>query len=256
MKTSRYFLLAATGLLLVISTTGLAVKATAAEVKVLSTIAAKSLFSAITPKFQHATGDILTIDFDTAAALQKKIESDEPFDVAILTDTSAAALIQDGKIMADTRLDFARIGIGLAIRTGAPKPDIGTAGTFMDSLLKAKSIAYANDGASGTAFASVLRRLGIDSELKSRIKLVPAAGVMALVALGKAELGVQLINEIAAAPGVELLGPLPPGLQSFIVLTAGAATSSKEPEAAKALIQFLRSPPALFLIKAKGMESG
>jgi molybdate transport system substrate-binding protein len=232
------------------------VAAEAADIKVLSSNGVTAVLRELGPAFEHATGHRLVIRFDVANVLKTQIQGGETFDVAILTGQVTDELLAQGKIAAGTRADIARSGVGVAIRAGAPKPDISTAEAFKRTMLAAKSVAYTTQGASGMHFASVLERLGIAAEMKPKSKLQQGGPVAELVARGEVELAVQQISEILPVAGAELVGPFPPDLQRFTVFSAGVGTSAKEPEAAVALITFLRAPAAAPVIKAKGMEPG
>ena len=171
-------------------------------------------------------------------------------------------LSQQGKIAPGSGTVLARVGIGVAVRTGAPKPDIGSLEAFKRALLAAKSVVYTDPavgGASGIHFVQVMERLGITQEMKAKSILnaqaatVPSAEI---VARGEAELGIQLISEIVSVNGAEFLGPLPGDLQAMTLVSAGIVARTKEPQAARALLGFLTSPAAASLLKAAGMEPG
>jgi molybdate transport system substrate-binding protein len=151
---------------------------------------------------------------------------------------------------------LARSGIGIAVRAGAPKPDIATADALKRALLAAKSVAYTIEGASGIYFAAVLARLGIAAEVKAKAKLLTSGATAELAARGEAELAVQQISEILPVAGAELVGPLPPELQLQTVFAVGIGSQAKMPDAAAALARFLTSPEAVCVIRAKGLEPG
>lgn len=154
---------------------------------------------------------------------------------------------------------MAKVGVGVAVRSGAPKPDLGSVEAFKRSMLAAKSVIYADPargGGAGIHFAQVLERLGIAADMKPKSKLITGINVVELVAKGEGELGVTQLSLIVGAAGVELAGPLPAELQHYTVFSAGVVTGAKEAETAKALIKFLTAPAAVPVIKAKGMEPG
>ena len=159
-------------------------------------------------------------------------------------------LIKDGKVVADSRVDLARSGIGIAVRAGAPKPDISSVDAFKRALLEAKSIAY-SDSASGVYVSSELfQRLGITDQVVGKSKMIPAEPVGAVVARGgQAEIGLQQASELLPVPGIDYVGPLPAELQKITVFSAGVAVGAKEPDAARALISCLASPAAAGAIK-------
>jgi molybdate transport system substrate-binding protein len=163
-------------------------------------------------------------------------------------------LIKSGKVVSATSLDFARVGVGVGVRSGAPKPDITTVAAFKQALLKAKSVVYAQEGPSGVHFAKMLARMGIDQDMKSRLRPMGAGLTAQAVATGEAELVVVNIASILAASGVDLVGPVPEELQAWITFTAGVSSAAKQPEPSRAFSQYLTSPSAVAVIKAKGME--
>jgi len=229
----------------------------AAEIKVLASNGVKEALNELAPAFERATGNKLVISFGLAAALKRQIEAGEAFDLAILPAAAIDDLIKQGKVDAGARAAIARSGVGIGIRKGAPRPDIGTPEALKRTLLSAKSITWAKEGQSGIYFASMLERIGISEQMKP--KIVPAASgveVGKLVASRKVQLGVILVNELMAAPGVEVLGPLPPELQNYTVFHAGVGVGSKDSSAAKALIKFLTTPAAGAVFRAKGQEAG
>jgi len=229
----------------------------AAEIKVLASNGVKSALEELAPAFERDTGNKLVIAFGLAAALKRQIEAGEAFDVAILTSAGIEDLAKQGKIDGASRAPIARSGVGIGIKKGGPRPDIGTAEAFKRTMLSAKSITWAKEGQSGIYFAGLLEKIGIAEQMKP--KVVPAASgveVGKLVAGGQVELGVILVNELMAAPGVEVLGPLPAELQNYTVFHAGVGAGSKDSSAAKALIKFLTAPSAGAVFKAKGQEPG
>jgi molybdate transport system substrate-binding protein len=229
----------------------------AAEIKVLASNGVKEALNELAPAFEREAGHKLVIAFGLAAALKRQIEAGEAFDLAILPAAGLNDLAKQGKVEARGRAAIARSGVGIGIRKGARRPDIRTAQALKRTLLAADSITWAKEGQSGIYFAELLKRIGIAERMKP--KIVPAASgveVGQLVASGKVQLGVILVNELMAAPGVEVLGPLPPELQNYTVFHAGVGVGSKDSSAAKALIKFLTTPAAGAVFKAKGQEAG
>ena len=229
----------------------------AAEIKVLASNGVKEALNELAPAFERATGHKLAISFGLAAALKRQIEAGEAFDLAILPAAVLNDLAKQGKVDARARTSIARSGVGIGIRKGARRPDIRTAQALKRTLLAADSITWAKEGQSGIYFADLLKRIGIAERMRPKIVLA-ASGVEVgkLVASGKVQLGVILVNELMAAPGVEVLGPLPPELQNYTVFHAGVGVGSKDSSAAKALIKFLTTPSAGAVFKAKGQEAG
>ena len=163
-------------------------------------------------------------------------------------------LIKQGKIAGDTRVDIVRIGIGVAVREGAPKPDISSVDAFKRTLLSVKSVTYAPEGATGEHFAKVLDRLGIAEQVKAKAKPNAPGRVAQVVAAGEVELAIGATPSLLSTKGVQFVGPLPAELQDWFVNTAGVSATAKQPDAAKALIKHLTTPEAAAVIRAKGME--
>lgn len=231
-----------------------AVTAQAAEMRVLCATAMRSVMNELGPRFERATGHQLMVQFDPVGVLKRQIDTGEKFDVAILTTPLIDDVVKEGKIAASTRADVARSGLGMIVRTGAPKPDINSADAFKRAMLNAKSISYTKEGATAIYLASLFERLGITEQMKAKTKFPPTGRLVQFVAEGEAELGLAAISTFEEAPGGELLGPLPSELQSYIGYSAGVGTAAKEAEAGKALINFLKAPAAVPVLKAKGME--
>jgi len=238
----------------------LGIKAEAAELKVLSAFGMQSVMEDLGPKFERATGHKLAISFATGGATVKRAQDGESADVVIALRQGIDSLVKNGKAAADNVTVVAHSGIVVAVRKGAPKPDISSPDALKRMLLAAKSISYvdpASGGASGIQFAKVLDRLGIANEMKSKTvfpnpKTPAAVGV--LVANGDAEIGVHVIQELIPVAGIDLVGPLPGDLQNTIVFSAAIITGAKDAAAAKALVDFLRTPDSAKVIKAKGMD--
>jgi molybdate transport system substrate-binding protein len=227
----------------------------AAEIRLISSNGVKAVVEELRPQAERSSGRQLTIDFGTASALKQKIEAGAAFDVAILTTEAIDDLIKEGKIAAGTRADLTRSGIGVGIRTGAPKPDIRTPDALKRTLLKAKSITYAQDGASRVYLEQMFDHLGITEAVKPKLILEQgSARSGAKVANGEAEIIMTLISEILPIQGIELVGPLPKELQNYVSFAAGVSPKANDMESAKALIKFFTSPAAAPTFKAKGME--
>jgi molybdate transport system substrate-binding protein len=234
--------------------------ADAAELKVMSSIAMQPVMEDLGPKFERATGHKLAVTFATLGAVVKRVQDGETADVVVIPRQGIDGFVKDGKAVAGTVTVVALSGNGVVIRKGAPKPDVSSPEALKRTLLAAKSITYTNPtlgGTSGSHFANVLDRLGIASEMKLKTVFPRdpgGAAVGALVANGEAEIGVQQIQELIPVAGIEIIGPLPGDLQNTLVLAAAIMAGAKEAEAGRALINFLRTPEAAAVIKAKGME--
>lgn len=237
---------------------GLANKATSAgEIQVISSVGMKAVLEEIRPQFERATGHTLALTFGTSVPLKRQIDAGETFDVVVLTPSIVEDLEKEGKVAPATRADIAKSGLGVAIRKGAPKPDISTPEAFKRTLVNAASIVYSKEGASGAYMARLIERLGLVEEMKPKTVLETRSGHPPVAVVeGKAELGFALISEILPIAEAEFAGPLPTELQGYVVFTAGVASNAKDVEAAKAFISFFRTPAVLPVLKAKGMEPG
>jgi molybdate transport system substrate-binding protein len=238
----------------------LGIKAEAAELTVLSAFGMQSVLEDLGPKFERATGHTLAISFATGGATVKRAQDGETADVIIALRQGIDGLVKDGKAMTDNVTVLARSGIVVVVRKGAPKPDISSPDALKRTLLAAKSLSYvdpASGGASGIHFAKVLERLGIANEMQAKTVFPnpkTPAEVGVVVANGEAEIGVHVIQEVISVAGIDVVGPLPGDLQNTIVFAAAIMASAKDAEASKALVNFLRTPEAAAVIKAKGME--
>lgn len=244
----------AMALALAICTTG---GANADDVKVIASTAIKTALQEIAPQFEKASEYKLAITFGASARLQPELEKGEPFDLAILSTAVADALVKAGKLVAASRVDIARSGAGVAVRKGAPKPDISTVDAFKRALLATKSLSYSDAGATGQFMFAMFDKLGITAEMKPKLRM-PRPGQASMQALAEGEVDMVLpqISEVVMYPGVELVGPLPPELQVYTVLPAAISTAAKSPQGAAALLKYMATPPAIAVLKAKGLEPG
>jgi molybdate transport system substrate-binding protein len=229
--------------------------AQAAEVKLLSAAGFRGVMNELAPQFERTTSHKVVGTFDSTGALRRQIDGGESFDVVMLAPEVIDDLIKQGKVASGTRVDVARAGLGVAVRAGAAKPDIASVDGFKRALIGAKSVSYVGEGLSGAYFVGLLDRLGIAEQMKPKLKPMAVADVNKAGASGEAELVVHLIPGMQGAPGIDLVGPLPAELQTYIGFSAGLGSTAKEPEAAKALINFLKSEAAVPAIKAKGLET-
>ena len=224
------------------------------DIRVLSTHAVLDLLNELGPKFERATGLRLSIGYDPAKAVKRQIENGAAFDVAIVTRPVFDDLAAQGNILLETRADIGRSGLGVAVRKGAPKPDIATTEAFKRALLATKSVVRSTEGTSGIYFEKLLDRLGIAEAMRDKVKLGPSGRVAELVARGEADMAVQQIPELLPVTGAQYAGPFPPELQLYSEFAAGVASASKQREAAKAFIATLTTPEAIALFKAAGLE--
>ena len=235
---------------------GLSPAALAVELKVIAGGSMMVSLSALTPEFEKATGHKLSTHFDSTPNIIARVTSGTPFDVVVVPvdvfrDDGAKARIAPGPTT-----DIARVGYGVIVRAGTPKPDISTPDAFKSALLAAPSVAFLPASAAGAYVTKVFERLGIAEEMKAKTRIQTApAQIAPAVAKGDAELGVFLTN-VLIAPGVELVGSFPGDLQQELVFTSAIAADTKEADAARALIDYLKTPAAVAVIKAAGMTPG
>jgi molybdate transport system substrate-binding protein len=206
------------------------------------------------PDFERASGHRLVVSYDPAKIMLRRIAAGESADLAILGQAAIDTLTEQGKIDADSRRTLGRCGVGIAVRAGAPKPDISTVDALKRALLETKSIAYTVEGASGMHFAGLIERLGIADQVKAKARTQPGGLTAELVASGDVELAVQQIPELLAVRGVDLVGPLPQQVQSISVVAAGIFAWTPERKAAQALLDFLMTPASTRVFRAKGLE--
>jgi molybdate transport system substrate-binding protein len=233
--------------------------AQAAELRLLISGAIKAAMADIKPLFEQATEHKLVVLSDTSGRIAKRIADGEETDLIIVTSGGIDDLVKQGKVVVGSKAVLARSGIGAVVRKGAPKPDISTPEKFKDALLAAKTVAYTNPasgGASGAYFSRMLEQLGITDVVSKKAKLGDGGPIAQIVARGEAEFGIQQIPELLAYPGVDYVGPLPGPLQLFTRLAAGIPANGAQTDAARALLEFLGSPPAVSVMQAKGLEPG
>jgi molybdate transport system substrate-binding protein len=226
----------------------------AAEIGVLTSNSSRTVLDALAPAFERASGLRCAVRFDSAKSMLARIEGGETGDIVIL----GAAVLEDleklGTIRAGSRRLFARSRVGVAVREGAPKPDISTVEAFKRALLDAKSVAHTVHGASGMYVPILLERLGIAAQVKPKTVTRPGGYIGGVVASGEAEMAVQQIVELKAVPGIDIVGPLPDEIQQVIETAAGIFTASAQPDAAEELIRFLLAPAAARVFEEVGLE--
>lgn len=233
--------------------------ARAADVHVMISGGLTAAFKKLAPEFERTTGNKVVVAYGpsmgtTVNAIPMRLERGEPADVLIMVGYALGDLIKKGKVAADSRVDLVKSPIGIAVKSGTPHPDISTADAVKRALLATKSVAY-SDSASGVYVSTeMFDKLGIKDQMKDKARMIPATPVGEIVAHGEAELGFQQISELKPVAGIDIVGPLPDALQKITIFSAGIATSSKEPEAGKALIRFLASPAARETIVDSGLD--
>jgi molybdate transport system substrate-binding protein len=227
---------------------------TAAEVKLFSAIAVRAVINEIMPDFEKKSGHKVSVKFEVNPVVKKQIEAGETFDVVLVNPEFVDELTKLGKVAQGSGESFGRIGMGVGIKAGAPKPDLSSVAAFKASLLAAKSVAYAGEGSSGIYFVGLLEKLGIGTAMKDKLKPVGGGLTGQLVAKGDYELGVVPVTTILAAPGAELAGYFPSELQSYIDFGVGLSAATKEVDASKALLAFLRSAEIDAILKKRGVD--
>ncbi len=230
--------------------------AQAAEIRACGARATSTILGEIGPDFERATGHRITVKIDVAAAMARRFEAGEPCDLLLVIDNQLDGLITRGKILAESRTVLARSGIGVEVRAGAPKPDIGSVEAFKRAVLEARSVAYLKEGASGVYLAGLFERLGIARAVEPKLTRPDTDIVSKLVAEGRIELGLVVITQILTTPGVELVGPLPAEIQSYLVFAAGVSATSPARGPALDLLKFMRGERAARALRAQGMEPG
>jgi molybdate transport system substrate-binding protein len=227
--------------------------AQSAEVRVFCTGAARGAFTELAPQFERASGHKLVAEFGLPPALMRKVDAGEPYDVLILS-YDVAGLVQQGKLAAESRTVLGRYGIGIAVPQGAPRPDVSSPESFKRALLDAKAIATSGEGSSGRYVASLLERLGIADEVKPKIKTGGAGSAAQFLAKREVDFAVIGLPPVIGVPGVEWAGLIPEELQNWALFTAGLNANAKEADAGRALLNFLKSPTAAAVFKAKGLD--
>ncbi len=229
------------------------------EIKVVTSGGFTAAYLELVPQYEGATHNKLSTEFGpsmgtTHNAIPVRLERGEKIDVVIMAAPALDDLIKQGKVRTDGRMDLIKSYIGMAVKAGAPKPDISTVDALKKTLLNAKSIAY-SDSASGVYLSTELfPKLGILDQIKNKSKRIEADPVGGVVATGEFEIGFQQISELLPVKGIDIVGPLPAGAQKITVFAAGIPTTSTHPEAGKALIQWLASPAAYAAIRKSGVE--
>lgn len=224
------------------------------RLRLVSTLAVMGAMRDLAALYETGTGHAIDADYAPTVALQRRLRGGEAADVAILTAQGIDDLIREGLIRAGTRTDVAVSLIGIAVKAGAPRPDIASVGAFRAALLAARSVAWSRIGASGIYFAALIRRLGIEAEVIAKAVIVPSGFTAERVASGEAELAVQQISELLVVPGIDVVGPLPAEIQTAATFSAGLLTKSVQSEDAASLLRFLASAQAGPILRRSGLE--
>ena len=228
----------------------------AAEIKVLSTQATEQAYRELAPQFEQASGHKVTTVFTGTLDVQKRIAAGESYDIILMAGPAIDDFIKAGKVVPGSRVDIARSGVGVAVKAGAPKPDIGSTEAVKKTLLAAKSIGYST-GPSGVYLTGLFQRLGVADAIKGKLKQTPTGVFVGnIVASGEAEIGFQQVSELAHFPGVDFVGPLPADIQEVTVFSAGLQVGAKETEPAKSWLKFLTAPEHAAAFTSRGLTPG
>jgi molybdate transport system substrate-binding protein len=227
--------------------------AQAAEIQLFASGAARRSLEEIVPQFERASGHKLVIQYELPPALVRKVDAGEPFDVLILS-YDVEGLIKQGKLAEGSRVALGRIGVGVAVRRGDPKPEFGSVEAFKKSLLDAKSFATSGDGSSGRHVTRLIERLGIAEQVKHKIKTGPSGTTAKLLSAGEVDFVVSGLPPLLGPTNIEWLGYLPEELNEWLVFSGGINVKAKEPGAGRAFLNFLTTAPAAAVFKANGLE--
>jgi molybdate transport system substrate-binding protein len=224
------------------------------EIKVLSSIATREAYLELVPQFERASGHKVSTTWAGTTAIMQRMAAGETYDVVMISSTELGELTRQGKIVSGSRADLAKSGIGIAVRAGAPHPDVSSSAALKQALLAAKTVGYTS-GPSGVYMAGLIERMGIAAEVKPKHRTVPSGGTVGtIVASGDAEIGFQQVSELVHIPGIDYIGPLPADVQCITVFSCGLQTGAPQPDAAKALVEFLTTPAAVAVMQKHGLE--
>ena len=226
-----------------------------AEIKVLSSIATKEAYLELVPQFESATGHRVATTWAGTTAIMQRMAAGERYDLIVISSTELDELIRQGKIVSGSRVDLAKSGIGIAVRAGAPRPDVRSRAALKQALLAAKTVGYTS-GPSGVYMAGLIEKMGIAAEVNPKHRGVPSGGTIGtIVASGGAEIGFQQVSELVHIAGIDYIGPLPPDIQCITVFSCGLQADASQPDAAKALMAFLTTPAAKNVMTKHGLET-
>ena len=228
--------------------------ASAAEIKVLSTQATEQSYRELVPQFEKATGHKVTTIFTGTLDADKRVAANEQHDLLIMSQSSIDAHVKGGKVVQGSRVDLARSGVAVGVKTGAPKPDISSVDALKRTILNAKSIGYST-GPSGNYIVALFERLGVLDQVKPKMKQTPTGVfVGSIIASGEVEIGFQQVSELSQYEGVDYVGPLPAEVQNYTTFSSGILSNAKEAEPARALVRYITSPQAGAVYRKRGME--
>lgn len=223
--------------------------------KLISSMATRAVLAELASQYELSTGQAVTAEAAGGVDVARRVQAGEPVDIVVLASKAIDKLLAEGKLLAGSRVDLVRSGVAVAVRAGAPRPDIATEEALKRAVQAAKSLSYST-GPSGVYLEKMFERWGILAQIRSRI-VVPPPGVPvgSLVASGAAELGFQQLSELMSLAGIEVLGPLPPAIQTVTIFSGGISTQCGRPDAARAVLSYMASPAALSVKQRHGMEA-
>lgn len=229
-------------------------QAMASEIKVIASVAFKEAYLAMIPEFEKSTGHHVTTLWLPTVEVMSRMKGGEAADLVIIAGNGIDELTKLGKIQSGSRQDYVKSGIGIGMRKGSVKPDIRSAEAVKAALLNAKSVAYST-GPSGVYLVSLFQKMGVTEAIAPKLKVIQGEPVGAVVERGEAEIGFQQVPEILSVPGIDLVGPLPPEIQFVTIFAFGIHEQVRDVAATKALMQTLKSDPAVPFIKKYGLET-
>jgi molybdate transport system substrate-binding protein len=225
-----------------------------ALIKLISSMATKQVLADVVAQFHQQSADRVEVESVGGVDAAKRVQAGEAFDAVALAANAIEQLITAGKVLTGSRVDLVTSGVAVAVRAGAPRPDIGSEAAVKQAVLAARSLSYST-GPSGVQLAKLFERWGIAEQLKDRlVQAPPGVPVGRLVASGEVELGFQQLSELLHLPGIDVLGPLPPAIQIITTFSAGVAATSTQPEAVRALLAFMASPAVDEAKRRNGMD--
>jgi molybdate transport system substrate-binding protein len=230
--------------------------AQAKDVVVLCSSGLQSVMETLRAPYEGQSGDRLVITFDTSNQLKAKLDAGAPFDLAILTPRLITDLLRQGRVVEGSAVPLARAGVGIAVKAGAPVPDISTSDALRAALIATPSIAYTTTGQGGQAFMAAVAKLGLTDVVAGKARTILGGSTGELVVRGEAAMAAQLIPELMAVPGLHVVGPLPPTLQSYVLLMAGVGAAATDRGRAEVLLKYLQGPDAMAVMRANGLDPG
>lgn len=226
----------------------------AAELKVIGSPGVRGVVNELAPQFAKATGHKVATDFAVIAVLKRRIEAGEAFDIVIPGPQLIDDLVRQGRVAADAHAEFGRTGVALGVRKGAPLPHIDTPERLKRALLNAKAVGHSKEGQSGVGFRAALDRLGISDAMRPKLRTYDEGGYAAALQRGEIDMVASGLGPLLEMRGVDLVGPLPPEVQSYVRFSIGVSTGTTNPEPARALMRYLTSPGVAPTFKSRGVE--